>query len=141
MLIFLVKIFNPDLSCSYKDCDYPERRSKVRQCQSDQSECPGDSITYDGCPRNCDGVRDMCCTDIVLNDTTDDSGISGTFVFDQMLYDYPVFRHSDFVDTFIYRTNNEWRIGKGLFGNAVLYKSGTLNVTNEQVAICPTFKG
>ena len=127
-------------SCSYKDCDYPERRSQIRQCSDEFNNCEGLTIRYDDCPRDCFALRDLCCQNVVLNDDLDNSGFNGTFVFDQMLYDYPVFRHLTFVDAFLYRTNDEWRVGKGLFGNSVFYKSDLLLNKSGSSSTCPTFQ-
>lgn len=66
-----------------------------------------------------------------------DEGMNGNFIFDQMFYDFPVFRHENFIDVFLYHTigsTNEWRIGKGLFGSLIFYS--WKNTTTE----CPSFE-
>jgi len=120
-------------SCSYKDCSRTERRSQMRHCKS--TTCQGASAKYGDCPKNCSQLRAICCQNMVLR-STHDGVVHGTLIFDQMLFEYPVFRHEDLIDTFLYNSENEWRIGKGLFGSALQYKS-----ISPQSATCPTAVG
>ena len=61
--IHLIKL---DYSCSYKDCTKTESRSKLRQCRGTQN-CEGNNAEYEKCPRDCLGLRKMCCDKITMS--------------------------------------------------------------------------
>lgn len=61
--------------------------------------------------------------------------IQGSFIFDQMLFDYPVFRHENYVDLFLYRSRTGWVVGKGLSGQNLAYRASV------EGGNCPTWTG
>ena len=76
--IHLIKL---DYSCSYKDCTKPESRSKLRQCRGTQN-CEGNNVEYEKCPRDCLGLRKMCCDKITMSKNAEIKFLEVIFSYD-----------------------------------------------------------
>jgi len=77
----------------------------------------------------------MCCDKIRMSKNAEIKFLEGSFIFDQMLFDYPVFRHESYVDLFLYRSRTGWVVGKGLSGQNLAYRASV------EGGNCPTWTG